>query len=94
MDKAMLSVEHLSIDIAAGKQFNRVVDDLSFTLNSGETVCIAGESGSGKSLSSTAIMGLLPPVAKVASGHIWFEGKDLLTTPEKACVRCVGTTSP
>lgn len=84
MEKAMLSVEHLSIDIAAGKQFNRVVDDLSFTLNSGETVCIAGESGSGKSLSSTAIMGLLPPVAKVASGHIWFEGKDLLTTPEKS----------
>ncbi|MBD1556276.1 ABC transporter ATP-binding protein [Vibrio sp. S9_S30] len=84
MEKAMLSVEHLSIDIAAGKQYHRVVNDLSFTLNSGETVCIAGESGSGKSLSSTAIMGLLPPVAKVASGHIWFGGKDLLTTPEKS----------
>ncbi|WP_157515709.1 ABC transporter ATP-binding protein [Grimontia marina] len=84
MDKALLSVENLSIAIATGKQFHPVVNELSLTLNAGETVCIAGESGSGKSLSSTAIMGLLPPVAKVTGGHIWFQGQDLLTLPEKS----------
>ena len=56
-ERRVLSVERLSIDISHEHDTQRVVDDLSFTLHAGRTLCIAGESGSGKSLSSLAIMG-------------------------------------
>jgi peptide/nickel transport system ATP-binding protein len=54
-----------------------LVDGVSFTLNRGETLGIVGESGCGKSLTSLALMGLLPPGMSV-SGQVEFEGADLL----------------
>ncbi|AWF00051.1 nickel import ATP-binding protein NikE [Pseudomonas aeruginosa] len=75
----MLSVERLTIDFGP----RRVVDELSFALQRGRTLCIAGESGSGKSLTSLAIMGLLPRAASVPGGAIIFEGRDLLGLPER-----------
>ncbi|MCJ0974158.1 ABC transporter ATP-binding protein [Pseudomonas sp. PS1] len=77
-DHATLAVEHLSIDFGP----RRVVDDLSFALHPGKTLCIAGESGSGKSLTSLAIMGLLPRAARVPEGRILFGERDLLGLPE------------
>lgn len=82
-DLPSLSVERLSIDIGGGASRRRVVDELSFALHPGRTLCIAGESGSGKSLSSLAIMGLLPKAANVPSGAIVFDGRDLLGLPER-----------
>ncbi|MCQ4272314.1 ABC transporter ATP-binding protein [Pseudomonas kuykendallii] len=72
--RPLLSVERLSIDFGP----RRVVSELSFALHAGKTLCIAGESGSGKSLTSLAIMGLLPKAASVPGGAILFEGRDLL----------------
>jgi peptide/nickel transport system ATP-binding protein len=83
LSPAVLSVERLSIDIGHGANPRRVVDELSFTLRAGHTLCIAGESGSGKSLSSLAIMGLLPKAAKVPGGAIMFDNRDLITLPER-----------
>lgn len=80
---AVLSVEGLSIDAGRGANARRVVDNLSFKLLAGHTLCIAGESGSGKSLSSLAIMGLLPTAVTVASGAIIFDNQDLVTLPER-----------
>jgi peptide/nickel transport system ATP-binding protein len=80
---AVLSVEGLSIDAGRGANARRVVDNLSFKLLAGQTLCIAGESGSGKSLSSLAIMGLLPKAVTVASGAIIFDNQDLVTLPER-----------
>lgn len=77
--RPLLSVERLSIEFGE----KRVVNDLSFELHSGKTLCIAGESGSGKSLTSLAIMGLLPKLATLPSGAIVFEGQDLLSLPER-----------
>ncbi len=79
VSRPVLSVERLSIDFGP----RRVVDDISFALEPGKTLCIAGESGSGKSLSSLAIMGLLPGDARVASGAIVFGNDDLLSLTER-----------
>ncbi|HBR4607090.1 TPA: ATP-binding cassette domain-containing protein, partial [Klebsiella pneumoniae] len=70
----LLSVERLSIQFGT----QRVVDDVSFALWPGKTLCIAGESGSGKSLTSLAIMGLLPEEAQIPGGAIIFDNQDLL----------------
>ena len=55
----------------------KAVDGVSYELHHNEVLGVVGESGSGKSVTSMAILGLLPPTAKV-TGHIWFDGKDLL----------------
>jgi peptide/nickel transport system ATP-binding protein len=59
------------------------VDDLSFSVCRGETLCIAGESGSGKSITALSIMRLLPDrIARVAGGSIELEGRNLRTLSE------------
>jgi peptide/nickel transport system ATP-binding protein len=62
-----------------------VLDDISFNLIAGETLCIAGESGSGKSVTSLAVMGLLPKASlQVASGSILLNDRDLLSLRDRA----------
>ncbi|WP_102106532.1 ABC transporter ATP-binding protein [Oceaniglobus roseus] len=79
----VLSVEGLSVSVRTEAGPKVLVDSLSFTLNRGETLAIAGESGSGKSLTSLAVMGLLPPPAvHVSAGRILLKGTDLLSLPE------------
>ncbi|WP_062017385.1 ABC transporter ATP-binding protein [Aureimonas sp. AU4] len=74
----VLEVEKLTVDVGTPHGRRAVVRDLSFTVARGETLCIAGESGSGKSMTSLAIMGLLPrPAARVAGGSIRLGGRDL-----------------
>lgn len=61
----------------------KAVDDLSFTLKSGETLGLVGESGSGKSVTSLSIMRLLPDrAATIAGGKISYLGRDLVELPE------------
>ena len=74
----VLSVQGLTVS-THGKP---LVQGLSFDLARGETLAIAGESGSGKSITSLAVMGLLPPQVQPTAGRILLEGRDLLTLPE------------
>ena len=61
------------------------VDDVSFSLQRGETLGLVGESGCGKSVTALSIMGLVPqPPGRIADGEIVFEGTDLLTLPPAA----------
>ncbi len=60
-----------------GTRIVKAVDDVSFTLNEGETLGIVGESGCGKTTTCLSIVGLLPPAARIVGGHIDFAGKDL-----------------
>ena len=81
--KPVLSVEGLTIVARTPEGDVPLVKDLSFKLNRGETLCIAGESGSGKSMTSLAIMGLLPqPAVRVSSGAIILDNQDLVSLDE------------
>ncbi|MGS4944984.1 ABC transporter ATP-binding protein [Meridianimarinicoccus sp. RP-17] len=84
MTAPLLQVEGLTVAFGHGAGRNVAVDDLSYTLEAGETLAIVGESGSGKSVSSMALLGLLPPrSARIESGVARFRGTDLLHLPER-----------
>ncbi|WP_342372415.1 dipeptide/oligopeptide/nickel ABC transporter permease/ATP-binding protein [Propioniciclava soli] len=74
----LLEVDNLSIRFPEQHGDVAVVDHVSFAVRPGETMGLVGESGCGKSITSMAIMGLLPPSARL-SGSIRFDGTDLLT---------------
>lgn len=76
----LLSVSHLSVGYPQGDGgVKTVVSDVSFFLDKGEVLGIVGESGSGKSQTAFSILGLLPSNAQINSGHILFDGNDLVS---------------
>jgi oligopeptide transport system ATP-binding protein len=80
----ILSVEDLYVEFRTRDNLVNAVNGISYTVSEGETLAILGESGSGKSVSAQAIMGILDtPPAQIPSGEIWFEGRNLLTLPEE-----------
>ena len=78
-----LEVRHLTISFRTTNGAVRAVRDISFDLNEGETLAIAGESGSGKSVTTRAVMGILAGNAMVEDGEISYDGRDLLKIPEE-----------
>lgn len=78
----VLSVRNLTVDFPPGMERTHAVKNISFDLHAGEILCIIGESGSGKSVTASTIMGLLSPVIKVSSGEIHFKGMDILAARE------------
>ncbi len=79
MTHPILDVRHLSIEFPTKAEIVRAVNDVSFTLGAGETLGIVGESGSGKSVTSLAIIGLLPPNARM-TGEILFRNPHIPNT--------------
>jgi peptide/nickel transport system ATP-binding protein len=73
----LLEVRDLRIDIPMGNGTLHAVRGIDVDVNRGETLCIVGESGCGKSLTSLGIMGLLPRKARRTAKHIAFNGEDL-----------------
>ncbi|ESZ69323.1 ABC transporter ATP-binding protein [Mesorhizobium sp. L103C119B0] len=70
-DTPVLSIANLCVSVRGEDGERQVVSNLSLTLARGETLCFAGESGSGKSMTALAIMQLLPqPAARISSGMI------------------------
>jgi peptide/nickel transport system ATP-binding protein len=63
----------------------KAVDDLSFTVNRGETLAIVGESGCGKSMTALSLMRLIPdPPGRIVAGKVMLDGRDLLALDEEA----------
>jgi len=80
----LLEVEDLHVEFHTRDGVARAINGVSFTLDAGETLAILGESGSGKSVTAQAIMGILDmPPAKIPAGAIRYCGQDLLTMPEE-----------
>ncbi len=92
--RPLLEVSHLSIQFRRKQGAIYAVNDLSYSLEYGETLGIVGESGSGKSVSSAALMGLLPsPPALIApESEILFEGRDLLALSQQEWRKLRGTS--
>lgn len=77
-DKPILKIENLTVDFLSEGDPVRAVDGVSFNVCQGETLVILGESGSGKSVSTGTVMGLIDcPPGDVVSGSVMFAGADL-----------------
>jgi oligopeptide/dipeptide ABC transporter ATP-binding protein len=76
----LLELDRLSAHYVTGRgsRVVRAVDEVSLTLQAGETLGIVGESGSGKTTLALTLMRLLPPAARIVSGAMRFNGEDLL----------------
>jgi oligopeptide/dipeptide ABC transporter ATP-binding protein len=88
----LLDIRHLSTHYvsARGTRVTRAVDDVTLSLDQGQTLGIVGESGSGKTTLALTLLRMLPPAARIVSGEMLFEGTDLLKKPESEMRRIRG----
>jgi peptide/nickel transport system ATP-binding protein len=80
----LLQVEDLRVAFDTPRGRALAVDGVDFALAAGETLCIVGESGCGKSVTALSVMGLVPSPPATVTGRIRFEGRDLLGLPRRA----------
>ena len=80
MTDPILEVRGLTVDFLSDRDPVRAVSGVDFHVSHAETLCILGESGSGKSVSTSAIMGLIDtPPGDIVAGRMIFDGRDLST---------------
>jgi len=77
-ERPVLEVEQLVVEYATRSRTTRAVDGVSLSIGPGEILGLAGESGCGKSTLGNAIMQVLRPPARIASGRVLFRGQDLM----------------
>lgn len=81
---ALLDIQNLHVTFKTDEGLVRAVNGVSLSVSPGETLGVVGESGCGKSVTSLAVMGLIPmPPGKIEQGRILFEGTNLLDLSEK-----------
>ncbi|WP_102142228.1 ABC transporter ATP-binding protein [Mycobacterium hubeiense] len=86
-----LQVDGLTVDIRTIAGTVRAVNDVSFAAHRGETLALLGESGCGKSMTATALVGLLEPVAEVVAGSARLDDVDLLAADKNTRRKLAGT---
>ena len=84
MSGNILEVENLCVDIPVPSGTLHAVQNVSFTVKRGETLCIVGESGCGKSITALSLMNLLPKAAIRTADRIALDGKDMRHLDERA----------
>ncbi|MBO3748956.1 ABC transporter ATP-binding protein [Streptosporangiaceae bacterium NEAU-GS5] len=81
----LLAVDNLHVEFKTRQGLVRAVNGVSYSLSAGETLAVLGESGSGKSVTAQAIMGILDmPPARIPKGEVRFHGTDMLRLSEEA----------
>jgi len=89
--KEILRINELTTEFRIPEGVVPAVNSVSFSLHAGETLCLVGESGCGKSVTALSIMRLIPdPPGRIAGGTIEFEGRNLLTLSEEEMRRIRG----
>jgi len=87
----ILRIDGLTVDFLSDDEPARAVDNVSFHVHAGETLVILGESGSGKSVSTSTVMGLVDcPPGDIVQGRILFQGQDLTRLDDEARRRING----
>ena len=81
MPKALLEVEDLKVEFPTRRGVLTAVDGLSLSIGEGEVLGVVGESGAGKSLTGSAIIGLLEPPGRIGGGEIRFDGRRIDNLP-------------
>jgi len=76
-NRSVLEVIDLHVEIASRRGVVRAVDGVSLEVPAGHAVGVVGESGSGKSMTLRAVLGVLPPEAKITAGQVLLDGQDL-----------------
>ncbi|GAB7181165.1 ABC transporter ATP-binding protein [Kitasatospora sp. Ki12] len=81
----LLEVEDLHVEFHTRDGVAKAVNGVSYAVSAGETLAVLGESGSGKSVTAQAIMGILDmPPGRITAGRVLFRGEDLLTMSANA----------
>src|SRR5439155_7414220 len=81
---SLLEIKNLKMDFGKNADAVRAIDDVSFSINAGETVCLVGESGCGKSVTALSIARLVPaPPANYVGGEILLNGRDVLKMAQR-----------
>jgi len=80
---ALLEVKGLKAHFFMRRGVVRAVDDISFSIDRGETLGLVGESGCGKSTTALALLGLIRPPGRIVGGSITFDGVDLVSLSER-----------
>ena len=92
MNNKVLEVKNLSIQYQTDLETVYAVNDISFSLDEGETLGLVGETGAGKTTAALGIMGLLPErTGRVSSGEIILEGQNLLNLKEQEMQKIRGS---
>ncbi|MEY2895755.1 MAG: hypothetical protein RL669_24 [Pseudomonadota bacterium] len=90
MDTPLLEVKNLRVEFPTRRGTLVAVDDVSFALAAGEVLGVVGESGAGKSMTGSAIIGLLEPPGRIAAGQVLLEGKRIDNLPYEQMRRIRG----
>lgn len=91
MSQALVELKSLKTYFHTDDGVVEAVNDVSFSIKEGQTVCVVGESGCGKSVTALSLMRLISSPGKIAGGEIYFRDRDLLTLSEKEMKKLRGS---
>lgn len=90
MTEPVLSVRNLRVEFVSRRGTLRAIDDVSFDIMPGEVLGVVGESGAGKSVTGSAVIGLIDPPGRIAGGEILLSGQRIDNLPAEAMRRIRG----